>query len=180
MYQGNNPTALQSQKLIIDALLSLMKQKSFSSINIKELCEKALVSRQTFYTLFQTKEHVIELHFDRLFADYALRLQTSEKVTISEICNSAISYLLAHREFLLQLAQNNLGYILTAKLEEYLLTLGNLLHAPKKHDEAYAMAFIAGALSETLFRYVKNDADCNPANLSALIEEILTGQYFVV
>ena len=35
MYTGNNPIAIQSQKMITDALLLLMERKQFSKIQVK-------------------------------------------------------------------------------------------------------------------------------------------------
>ena len=52
MYKGNNPIALESQEMIIKAMLSIMETEPFKSITVKNLCERALVSRQTFYSLF--------------------------------------------------------------------------------------------------------------------------------
>ena len=49
MYTGDNKTAVLSQQLISDALLSILEEKAFEDISISELCKKAQVSRQTFY-----------------------------------------------------------------------------------------------------------------------------------
>lgn len=38
MYQGKNPTALQSQNLITEALLALMEEEPFQKITIKAVC----------------------------------------------------------------------------------------------------------------------------------------------
>ena len=59
MYTGDNKTAVLSQQLISDALLSILEEKAFEDISISELCKKAQVSRQTFYSLFGKKENVI-------------------------------------------------------------------------------------------------------------------------
>lgn len=85
MYTGNNPTALQSKNMITEALLNLLKDKKFNKISIKELCEKALVSRQTFYFLFETKEQVIESYFDSLFFDYTKTFKNKESITINRV-----------------------------------------------------------------------------------------------
>ena len=88
MYYGTNPTALQSQKMLINALLELMEKKEFSKISIKELCSTALVSRQTFYTLFDGKEEVIGLHLDTLFSAYIKEIQNSKKeLSVNELCS---------------------------------------------------------------------------------------------
>ena len=59
MYEGCNKTAVSSQLAIADALLSLMREKPYAKISVSELCKRAQVSRQTFYTLFESKDNVI-------------------------------------------------------------------------------------------------------------------------
>lgn len=59
MYEGCNKTALTSQSAIAGALLSLMEEKPYSRISVSEICKCAGVSRQTFYTLFSSKENIV-------------------------------------------------------------------------------------------------------------------------
>lgn len=180
MYQGTNPTALLSQKMITEALLALMQEKSFAKINVKELCERALVSRQTFYALFQTKEQVIELYFDRLFQDYTKHFSVSSQTTVSDICSSAITYLTDKSEFICLLTRNNLSYMMIEKFKQYLLELGEFLHLPVQPQQEYAMAFMAGALVELISHHMKSSNPIHTEELSQLVEQILTGQYFQV
>ena len=56
MYRGNNKTAITSQEMIAEACYGLLEKKSLADIRISELCQLAKVSRQTFYSLFQSKE----------------------------------------------------------------------------------------------------------------------------
>ena len=55
MYCGSNKTALQSQRLIAEAMMELIREKAYSQITISELCKTAGISRQTFYTLFTSR-----------------------------------------------------------------------------------------------------------------------------
>ena len=57
MYQGKNPTAHTSQKLILDAMNLLLTEKEFKDISVSELSCRSGVSRQTFYSLFGKKEN---------------------------------------------------------------------------------------------------------------------------
>ena len=59
MYCGTNPTALLNQRQLAEALFRLMEQKPFSAISVSELCRAASISRQTFYSLFDSKESVV-------------------------------------------------------------------------------------------------------------------------
>ena len=45
----------RSRNWIVNALLHLMKEKTFYNISIKEICEKAGVSRLTYYRNFKNK-----------------------------------------------------------------------------------------------------------------------------
>ena len=89
MYQGKNPTALQSQNLITEALLALMEEEPFQKITIKAVCAHAGVSRQTFYSLFENKEEVIERRLDQLFEEYRKRfIEEKRAYTLRSLCDS--------------------------------------------------------------------------------------------
>ena len=172
MYYGTNPTALQSQKMLINALLELMEKKEFSKISIKELCSTALVSRQTFYTLFDGKEEVIGLHLDTLFSAYI------KELSVNELCSITISCLVKEKKLIQLMVESNLDYIVKNKVENYLLSLNNLLSPTEKEHQEYAIAFLAGALMSVIFLAVKNNELENAAMLSQLIEDLITGKYF--
>ena len=59
MYSGKNRTALLSQQLIGDAMMRLLNRLAFDQISISDLCREAEISRQTFYSLFDSKENVV-------------------------------------------------------------------------------------------------------------------------
>ena len=67
MYTGNNPSALRSKEWLRKALLQLLTEKKYSQIHIKDICERATLSRQTFYQMFSSKDEIMEYHFSILF-----------------------------------------------------------------------------------------------------------------
>ena len=179
MYHGTNPTALQSQKMIVDALLELMKNKEFSKISIKELCSKAMVSRQTFYSLFDSKEEVIGLHLDTLFDAYIKKIEAPKKeLTVKEICDITILYLIEEESLIQLMVRSNLDHVVKTKIENYLSSIGHLLYTSEREHQEYAIAFLAGALMSVIFQAVKNNDLKNSSMLSQLIEDLITGKYF--
>lgn len=180
MYKGNNPTALQSQEMIIKGILSIMENKSFESITIKSICEHSLVSRQTFYSLFNSKEEVLELHFDKMFDLFIERFTRNNINTIRDICFEFVTYIEGDRDFIKLLINNNLTHIMTLKFEQYLIEIGNTLNADRKYMYEYAMAFMAGALVEVVARYIRHGENIDQENLAFLIEKILKGEYFII
>ena len=180
MYKGNNPTALQSQEMIIKGMLSIMETKSFESITIKSICEHSLVSRQTFYSLFNSKEEVLELHFDKMFDLFIEKFTRNKINTISDICFEFVKYIESDKNFIKLLVNNNLTHMMTLKFEQYLIEIGNTLSINKKYMYEYAMAFMAGALVEIVARYIREGENIDQENLAFLIEKILKGDYFII
>lgn len=179
MYHGSNPTALQSQRMITEALFTLLKEKELSKINIKELCAKAMISRQTFYSLFGSKEEVVGLYFDILFQNYVERFIKGKKIfTTKDFCSSTITYLLEQKELLELVIKNNLDYVVKEKMEGYLSELGDMFHIPMREDHDYVIAFLSGALMNVISLMVKKKDFEDGARISALIERIITGEYF--
>lgn len=51
----SNFTRLRTQIIIMDAFIDLLKEKTFSSITINHICEKAMIHRSTFYRHYEDK-----------------------------------------------------------------------------------------------------------------------------
>lgn len=69
-FKHTNKTAIRSQHMIADALLSLMERKRFQQITVTEICEEAAIGRKTFYRNFELKEDVIDFQLDELCAEF--------------------------------------------------------------------------------------------------------------
>ena len=95
------------------ALLDLMKKKPFSLINISELCERAGVSRASFYRNFNSKEDILLAFLKRIMDEW---WQKFEKKPQSEFFDTFWSELIGqyskNKEFINLLIDNNLTYII--------------------------------------------------------------------
>ena len=117
MYQGKNPTALQSQNLITEALLALMEEEPFQKITIKAVCAHAGVSRQTFYSLFENKEEVIGRRLDRLFEEYRKRFIAEKRAyTIRSLCDSIMECFVEQEKTPQSSGRKSSGYIGSRKI----------------------------------------------------------------
>ena len=61
----------RTDKAIINAFITLCKQKSFEQLTIKDILDEALVSRNTFYAHYKDKYEIAEM----LFSDFISSLQ---------------------------------------------------------------------------------------------------------
>lgn len=60
----------RSKELILDALLHLIKKTGYEKVTIKEIAEKAAVSRATFYRIYQNKDDILLHYLDEMFEEY--------------------------------------------------------------------------------------------------------------
>jgi len=75
---------LKPKKNIKNTLIALIKEQSFDSISVVDICEKALTSRITFYSYYENKQALIEeILEDYMQATkdtfYRLQSQTSQE-----------------------------------------------------------------------------------------------------
>lgn len=181
MYQGKNPTALQSQNLITEALLALMEEEPFQKITIKAVCAHAGVSRQTFYSLFENKEEVIGRRLDQLFEEYRKRfIEEKRAYTICSLCDSIMECFVEQKKLLSLLVENHLDTLAREKSEAYLLHLDNIFHAYDHEDRDYAISFLAGAIISMVVYVIRKDDFTDSRKISNLVQKIITGQYFTI
>lgn len=66
---------VKTRTTILKAVTNLLKQQDFSDITVDEICQKAQISRGTFFNYFATKEHIFR-YFLRIFTiRVALRMK---------------------------------------------------------------------------------------------------------
>ena len=77
MYKGKHKTAVKSQKIIAEAFFDLLMDRSYYDVSIKEICAKAGISRQTFYSLYGTREDVIRFYLAETFNQWRMQAKTN-------------------------------------------------------------------------------------------------------
>lgn len=178
MYTGNNPSALRSMEWIRAALLLLLEQKKYDQITIKEICQQADLSRQTFYQMFTSKDEVIQYHFSTLFREFEKKCNSSQNGTISHITQHFFSFFYEQRNFIQILVANHLTFLLEQQFEVYLkeIALFRNINDKELHGD-YTTAYIAGALTQVLIHWFNHSFDLSVEQLSLLVTETITGKY---
>lgn len=112
MLENNDRRVRRTKRMIRETLLDILKEKSISKVSVSELCRKADINRNTFYTHYKYPEEVLfelEEEFLNQFQNLlnSLELKENNNVLIIEICklikkNPAFSYVLLNdnNEFL--------------------------------------------------------------------------------
>ena len=157
MYCGNNKTARTSQNNIACALLNLLEEKPFSRISVSELCKAAGISRQTFYSLFKSKDNVITYIFQENYC-YSPGENTKGfegQDSLHQLCLGYSSYIIRQADFIRLLVENNIIYLMyDGPLESFSCCDCFLPHI-MGDQRSYAASFYAGSMTGIARTYIE-------------------------
>ena len=182
MYCGTNKTALQSQRQIAEAMMALIQQKPYAQITVSELCKAAGISRQTFYTLFTSRENVMVF---TLQAQYCAAPQIARHEpspgqggALQWLCRGYSEYMLRNQGLIKLLVDNRIDYLLYDSFFEALdgceCFLGNVEPCTRR----YAASFYAGGLTTVARRFAQEGCCTSADQLEALLMTLFSGKLF--
>ena len=183
MYSGCNKTALCSQKTIAEGFYELLKEKEYSKITASEICKKSGVSRQTFYSLFSSKENIVAFILSK---EYSFNPNEECKCaghpTLSELSKGFSSFIVQKGDFIDLLEKNNIIYLMQETLYEGF----NCCSSGEYGSDTAACAlspdlaidFVASGLTTIAKHYVKNRSGISCNELEKMIYMLFSGEYF--
>ena len=182
MYCGTNKTALQSQRQISEALMALMGEKPFSQITVSELCKAAGISRQTFYTLFTSRENVMVFTLQANACD-APALTAPERPgcrgeLLRRLCRTYSDYLLRNQALIRLLVNNHIDHLLYDSFFESMDRCDCFLPKADPCTRSYAASFYAGGIACVARRYAQEGCASSAGQLESLLMTLLSGSQF--
>lgn len=178
MYTGKHKTAVKSQKLIAESFFELLQEKAYYDISIKEICTKAGISRQTFYSLYGTKEDVIRFYLAETFAEWRRQAKTNG---VNSLYDFILFFLLGITEDdkLSQLYSSEvLGGILADILKEHLDKTILYERGSISVGDSVANSFIAGGLTMAFKQWHADEDKISIEDVTMFVIKILSGDYF--
>ncbi len=179
MYQGCNKTALCSQKNIAESFVELLREKEYSKVSISEICQKAGVSRQTFYSLFESKENIISFVLTKHYEFKPVEeCKCSGVPTLKQLSEGYANYILSKKEILELLVKNNIIYMMQCCLfktfsccEEMQISDNPVIHDLRAD-------FIAAGLTTIAKHYCLHSDSIAEDDLKNLIYDLFSGDFF--
>lgn len=179
MYTGDNKTAQLSQQLIGEAMLRLLRTTAFSDISVSLLCREAQVSRQTFYTLFGSKESVLTYLLQN-----SCCFEPEEKKTACRsadfrmFCQGDSRYIIEKRDLLELLVKNEMMHCLYDVQYESFMGCGHFMQGITGDDRIYIVDFIASGMNSIAKNYVITGCRADEDFLEQLMYRLFGGMYF--
>ncbi len=181
MIERENPISVRSKRLITDALISIMEEKPFSKISIRDIVERAGLTRQTFYHNFDSKEEVLVHKSDELFDDFFQFLTDNEVSDLEGVICLYFRYWQDNDEFIKLLIKNNLVFILENRYPQYFELIQLIYFRGKgftNTETEYLYAAICGAIINLLVVWVKTGELMTPKEMSHFIMGLFEGRLY--
>ena len=182
MYCGQNKTALASQRQIARAMMALLSEKPYEQISVSELCKAAGISRQTFYSLFTSRENVVVFTLQARYCyapdEETLRRPPQDACGVRMLCRGYSEYILENRDFLSLLVQNHIDYLLYDSIYEALSACDCFLAQLNPCVRKYAAGFYAGGISSVARCYAQEGCHSSAADLEEMLYSFFTGKLF--
>ena len=171
-----HPAAIRSKNLIVESLLNLMEEAPYSKITIKNITDRAVLTRRTFYAHFETKEDVINYHLSQLNSQLLtiiLEIQPPKQRLIAlayfEFWMNHIKLLtLIRRQQLLPLLFDNFEI----QIKEIRSIFGCQLTGKNEQYGDYSSAVFTGILWNMLDKWIANGAKETPLELVQILIKI--------
>lgn len=177
MYQGKNPTAITSQRLLLDSLIELLKTKDFKDITISELCCHSGVSRQTFYSLFGTKENILLYQIEQA-NNTKPSPENTDTVSITQTCENYSKYVASNYEHLSMLVGNELSEVLRVMIYNGMSSCNQSFVGLDDEEREYAALFMSSGLCSLTEKYIKSHKKPDKGELFRLSYKIMSGDIF--
>lgn len=177
MYCGTHKKALNSQKHLAEALYKLMDGKKFSDISVSEICREAGISRQTFYSLYESKENIIISYLqENIYSPREDGIE-QEDFRLEEFCLRFGSYLSENKDTLVLLADNGILHLFTESMRRAMLSCDFFLTQLCEDERQYITSFIANGFTGIAQSYVERGMIDSDEYLKEKIKFLFSGKY---
>lgn len=179
MGDRDNPISVRSKRRITESLLELMHERPFSKISIKDIVERAGLTRQTFYHNFDSKEEVLMNKEGELFGEFMQYLMNNQVTEWNNIVLYYFRFWQHNADFVRLLIRNNLVFVLEGKAPAYYEAIrGNVKMEKTELTELefqYIYAFCSGAIINMLVSWVESGMVLTPQEMTELVMKLFNG-----
>ena len=177
MYQGRNPKALTSQRLLLEALNELMDKKEIKDISVSELCSRSGVSRQTFYSLFGTKDNILLYQLDQINDTKPEHTEISA-MKLSDMCERFSRYVSSNYTLLGMLIENQLSEVLFTQFYQAMSSCRQSFVDLEEEEREYAAQFMSAGLCRLTQKYIHEHETPDQDELTRLSYKIMSGNIY--
>lgn len=166
---------------IIESLVTLLKQKSFDQITVKDICSEGKISRTTFYTHFKDKNEFIHKYLNDLLKKGKKDITRKEFSTKTEFFETMLNFWLNEGHIFLLLLADDSAQIAHAEIKKTLqynieLKIIPIIHTQSltNKEKYFLLIFMSNAIFGVLQDWSKRGCKETPKEVASIMNHIFT------
>lgn len=163
-----NIQAERSRQWLTQALMKLMQTSAFDKITITDITAEAGVSRLTFYRNFESKEQILQCHFDALFDEYKSGLP--EGSDLRTVLTHSFSYIQRECGLIRLMMRQGLAALIQRPFDDYFSIVLEKVTLPGEISY-FQKRFLAGGVFFIMVDWIQDSRGLAPEEIA---DEILT------
>jgi AcrR family transcriptional regulator len=165
-------------RTLSEALTSLMLEKSWESVSVKDICEHADVGRSTFYTHFADKEDLLVTGFNVLRQIVRAEPSAVRLGDAAPLREEPLRYAHDRRHLFVVFVGKNRSHVVARRFRELIVALVRedlaVRHGSTAPTLEPAVHFIAGAFIELLAWWLGTRNSLRPSDIERLFFQMAT------
>ncbi|WP_054741030.1 TetR/AcrR family transcriptional regulator [Cellulosilyticum ruminicola] len=177
---------VKTRTTILKTTVNLLKQEEFADITVDEICQKAQISRGTFFNYFPTKEHIFHYYLRIFTIRIALRMKEwPEGISFHEQVAKIYEWFKQDKQYV-KFLNNYINFVLNVGEEANEMKLIDaefvyFFNSITEDEYAYYNELTLGKLFEDMCEKAKDKEEIilsdNSKELSSILIGTLAGSY---
>lgn len=167
-----------TKKILKDALIEIMHEKSIHEISIKKICEVADINRSTFYHHYSSPYELYEDINNDIYEDFAkikkkniVHKGDDNSKYMSALLTDILTYVENHRDLFLVLLSDKGDLSIGEKLTNSVL---KFVDADNDSElSVYCMQFITAGVANIVWLWLNNENRSSPHDVALMITMIM-------
>ena len=172
----------KTKGLIALTVYYLMFKKDYEEISVKEICEKAGISRMSFYRYYSKKDDIFVDYCDDRFEEFYNEVHSAPDITLKEFTYKMFAFIQKYKRQIKVLRKANREFMLLDQLNSYAKyiissTQSNYLKE-QKNNPIFA-SFMAGGLFNVIKFWIDGNMSTTPEQMNEMLYSIVDREALV-
>ena len=174
LFMEENQRVRLSKRLLGNALIDLLAEKSIHKISVREICERAQINRTTFYKYYGSQYDLLSALENEIIKRIESRLSNLDDTMFNvDVLNEIIAFLDSNSDLLKLLLNNNVDPDFPANLINLpcirqMLT-ANLRSVYGQDERDYAFSFVVYGCVSVIQKWLNKEQQESPDEIAALL-----------
>lgn len=175
MNRTNGRIAEQSKQSFADALVKLMETYNFKEITVTQLSQEACLSRRTFYRLFEGRDDVLDVLFQRMYGEFAESIRDRDVRSYWTLVQGYFDFWEGRKDMLLLFEKNGLlprlfDYVYRNAAAVFRLVRSDRAASEYEYTLPYLLAYSVGGMHSMLIKWVSLGMTVPSSELVAILK----------